>query len=209
MAEHCPFGQRCGAAGVKEELVLFDFCTQWGTQLLPVRKQLVQGTGFKYRTGQDMGADLGAFLQHHHLQRLLVLIGLGTLWLWLVPQPEVRFFAQTVATSALVLALVLATLPASATPQEPQKHPVAVGTGGAVATGCGAAHVVQLEIDVLVIGIGIGEHQVDDAVGAVVNQLAESGVADRTVVVFATVMTHVQPELDRIASTTESVDPES
>jgi gamma-glutamyltranspeptidase/glutathione hydrolase len=33
-----------------------------------------------------------------------------------------------------VLALVLATLPASATPQEPEKHPVAIGTGGAVAT---------------------------------------------------------------------------
>jgi hypothetical protein len=39
---------------------------------------------------------------------LLVLTGLGTLWLWLVPQPEVWFFAQTVATAALALALVLA-----------------------------------------------------------------------------------------------------
>ncbi len=35
---------------------------------------------------------------------------------------------------ASVLALLFATLPASAAPQPPDKHPVAVGTGGAVAT---------------------------------------------------------------------------
>ncbi len=39
---------------------------------------------------------------------LLILAGFGTLWVWLVPQGEVWFFAQTVATTCLVLALVLA-----------------------------------------------------------------------------------------------------
>lgn len=39
---------------------------------------------------------------------LLVLAGLGTLWVWLVPQGEVWFFAQTVATTCLALSLVLA-----------------------------------------------------------------------------------------------------
>lgn len=39
---------------------------------------------------------------------LLLLAGLGTLWVWLVPQGEVWFFAQTVATTCLALALVLA-----------------------------------------------------------------------------------------------------
>lgn len=40
--------------------------------------------------------------------RLILLTGLGTLWIWLVPLPEVWFFAQTVATTALTAALVLA-----------------------------------------------------------------------------------------------------
>ena len=40
--------------------------------------------------------------------RLLALTGLGTLWIWLVPMPEVWFFAQTVATGALTVALALA-----------------------------------------------------------------------------------------------------
>ncbi len=39
---------------------------------------------------------------------LLGLAGLGTLWIWLVPQGEVWFFAQTVATCGFTLALVLA-----------------------------------------------------------------------------------------------------
>jgi hypothetical protein len=39
---------------------------------------------------------------------LLVLAGAGTLWLWLAPLPEVWFFAQTVATTCLVLSMVLA-----------------------------------------------------------------------------------------------------
>jgi len=39
---------------------------------------------------------------------LLVLAGLGTLWIWLVPSGEVWFFAQTVATCGLAMALVLA-----------------------------------------------------------------------------------------------------
>jgi hypothetical protein len=40
--------------------------------------------------------------------RLVALAGLGTLWIWLVPLPEVWFFAQTVATTALTASLVLA-----------------------------------------------------------------------------------------------------
>ena len=40
--------------------------------------------------------------------RLLALTGLGTLWIWLAPLPEVWFFAQTVATTALAAALALA-----------------------------------------------------------------------------------------------------
>jgi hypothetical protein len=43
----------------------------------------------------------------HDRARLLTLAGLGTLWIWLVPQGEVWMFAQTVATTALTLALVL------------------------------------------------------------------------------------------------------
>lgn len=39
---------------------------------------------------------------------LLVLAGFGTLWIWLVPQGEVWMFAQTTATCALTLCLVLA-----------------------------------------------------------------------------------------------------
>jgi hypothetical protein len=39
--------------------------------------------------------------------RLLVLVGAGTLWIWLVPQGEVWMFAQTVATCMLSLAFVL------------------------------------------------------------------------------------------------------
>jgi hypothetical protein len=39
---------------------------------------------------------------------LMVLAGFGTLWIWLAPQGEVWFFAQTVATTSLTLALVLA-----------------------------------------------------------------------------------------------------
>jgi hypothetical protein len=39
---------------------------------------------------------------------LLVLAGFGTLWIWLAPQGEVWFFAQTVATTFLTLSLVLA-----------------------------------------------------------------------------------------------------
>ena len=39
--------------------------------------------------------------------RLLALAGLGTLWIWLVPQGEVWMFAQTTATCALTLCLVL------------------------------------------------------------------------------------------------------
>ncbi len=39
---------------------------------------------------------------------LLVLAGLGTLWVWLVPLGEVWFFAQTVATTCLALSLLLA-----------------------------------------------------------------------------------------------------
>jgi len=33
-------------------------------QLFPVREQLVQRARLQYRTGEDMGADLGAFLDH-------------------------------------------------------------------------------------------------------------------------------------------------
>jgi hypothetical protein len=40
--------------------------------------------------------------------RLLALAGLGTLWIWLVPQGEVWMFAQTTATCALTMCLVLA-----------------------------------------------------------------------------------------------------
>jgi hypothetical protein len=40
---------------------------------------------------------------------LVVLAGAGTLWVWLAPLPEVWYFAQTVATTCLVLSLVLAT----------------------------------------------------------------------------------------------------
>lgn len=39
---------------------------------------------------------------------LLALSGIGTLWIWLVPQGEVWMFAQTTATCALTLCLVLA-----------------------------------------------------------------------------------------------------
>jgi hypothetical protein len=39
---------------------------------------------------------------------LLALAGFGTLWIWLVPQGEVWMFAQTTATCALTLSLVLA-----------------------------------------------------------------------------------------------------
>lgn len=44
----------------------------------------------------------------HDRGSLLVLAGLGTLWIWLVPQGEVWMFAQTTATCALTLCLVLA-----------------------------------------------------------------------------------------------------
>jgi len=40
---------------------------------------------------------------------LVVLAGLGTLWIWLVPQGQVWMFAQTTATCMLALALVCAT----------------------------------------------------------------------------------------------------
>ena len=40
--------------------------------------------------------------------RLLGLAGMGTLWIWLVPQGEVWFFAQTVATCGFTLSMVLA-----------------------------------------------------------------------------------------------------
>jgi hypothetical protein len=43
----------------------------------------------------------------HDRGRLLALAGLGTLWIWLVPQGEVWMFAQTTATCALTLCLVL------------------------------------------------------------------------------------------------------
>ncbi len=43
-----------------------------------------------------------------HRNRLVLLAGAGTLWLWLVPQPGTWMFAQTTATCALSLALVLA-----------------------------------------------------------------------------------------------------
>jgi hypothetical protein len=39
---------------------------------------------------------------------LVVLAGTGTLWIWLAPLPEIWYFAQTVATTFLVLTLVLA-----------------------------------------------------------------------------------------------------
>jgi hypothetical protein len=39
---------------------------------------------------------------------LLALTGLGTLWIWLAPLPEVWFFAQTVATTALAAAIAFA-----------------------------------------------------------------------------------------------------
>jgi hypothetical protein len=39
---------------------------------------------------------------------LLALAGVGTLWIWLVPQGEVWMFAQTLATCGLTLSLVLA-----------------------------------------------------------------------------------------------------
>jgi hypothetical protein len=56
---------------------------------------------------------LGAVSGSRELERsrrrdLLVLAGLGTLWIWLVPQGVVWMFAQTVATCALTLSLVLA-----------------------------------------------------------------------------------------------------
>jgi hypothetical protein len=44
----------------------------------------------------------------HDRGSLLALAGLGTLWIWLVPQGEVWMFAQTTATCALTLCLVLA-----------------------------------------------------------------------------------------------------
>jgi len=35
-----------------------------GAECFPVREQFIQGTGFKHGTGEDVGADFGAFLDH-------------------------------------------------------------------------------------------------------------------------------------------------
>jgi hypothetical protein len=47
-------------------------------------------------------------LERSGRNRLLALAGLGTLWIWLVPQGEVWMFAQTLATCGLTLSLVFA-----------------------------------------------------------------------------------------------------
>ncbi|MCY1435914.1 hypothetical protein D9M71_520250 [compost metagenome] len=55
-----------GGLGISEhvDVVALDGRVQGGAKLFPVREQLVQGSRFEHRAGEDMGADFGAFLDH-------------------------------------------------------------------------------------------------------------------------------------------------
>ena len=56
------------AAGLPQiiEAVLGDLGLERRAQVAPIGQQAVERHGIDHRAGQDMGADLGALLQHHH-----------------------------------------------------------------------------------------------------------------------------------------------
>ncbi len=48
-------------AGEHIDVIALDLGVQRGAQLFPVREEFVQGTRLEYRTGENVGADFGAF----------------------------------------------------------------------------------------------------------------------------------------------------
>ncbi|MCY1445275.1 hypothetical protein D9M71_617840 [compost metagenome] len=66
------------AASILEhvDVVAFDFGVERGAELFPVREQFVQGARFEHRTGENVGADFGAFLHHADAEFLAGLGGL-------------------------------------------------------------------------------------------------------------------------------------
>ncbi len=75
---HQRVGQLLGLLGILEQVQLITYRRggQRGAALLPVGEQLEQGAGLEHRPGQNMGAHLGALLDHADGQLLLGLVGL-------------------------------------------------------------------------------------------------------------------------------------
>jgi len=79
VSRHHPVRQ-LDPVGIVHQQVHFVFgdrIVQWGAQLLPVGKQLVQGARFNHRTRQDVGADFRAFFDQ--ADRGFSALGLGQL----------------------------------------------------------------------------------------------------------------------------------
>ena len=62
-------------AGVEEKAVFRNLGRQRCSHFLPVRKQFREGAWFQYRTGQNVGADLGALFHNADGDFALLLLG--------------------------------------------------------------------------------------------------------------------------------------
>jgi len=56
--------KRCPGSGEKIDIVTGDSGIQRCASFFPIREKLIQRGRLEYRTGQDMGANFGAFLQY-------------------------------------------------------------------------------------------------------------------------------------------------